>query len=89
MSTGLSLKHFILRVKVLHFYRSVIRASRFIPSVDGRKDTIRWVREEIEQSSHLTNTERIEQELSHLQRLMKQALPGFELAAKSKIMPKT
>lgn len=83
-STHLTLQHFILRSRVLQFYRSVIRATRHIPGIDARRDTRRWIRGEIERSAGLTDTDDIEQQLSHLQRLMKQVLPGFNLAARQR-----
>ncbi|CAG8783289.1 4208_t:CDS:2, partial [Acaulospora colombiana] len=55
-----------------------------IPDPGARKDTVKWIRGEIEQSSGLTETDMIEQQLSYLQRLMKQVLPGFELAARTR-----
>ena len=30
-----------------------------IPSVDGRRDTVRWIREEIERAAHLADTVRM------------------------------
>ncbi|PVF93642.1 hypothetical protein CPB86DRAFT_789902 [Serendipita vermifera] len=83
-ASHLTLKHFVLRVKVLSFYRDVVRASRHIPDPGSRKDTVKWLRGEMEQSSGLTDTDEIEQRLSYLQRLMKQVLPGFELAARTR-----
>ncbi|KAG8782201.1 hypothetical protein FRC16_002665 [Serendipita sp. 398] len=77
-------EHFLLRARTVAFYRSVIRASRHIPGVDARKGTVQWIRGEIEQASDMTEVDRIEQHLSYLQRLMKQVLPGFHLAAQKK-----
>jgi len=67
----LSLKHFILRQRALHLYRTAIRASRgdppaplfplshlsipVIPDPATRKETISWVRAEFERNKHVAD----------------------------------
>jgi len=83
-STGkpaLTLHHFILHAQVLGFYRSVIRATRFIPDPSARRETIKWTRDEIERNRHLEDKDQIKEQLASARRMMKQLLPGFQLAA--------
>jgi len=83
-STGklaLGLHHFILQAQVLSFYRSVIRATRFIPDPVARRETIKWTRDEIERNRHLEDKDQIKEQLASARRMMKQLLPGFQLAA--------
>jgi hypothetical protein len=70
----LTLKHFILKQRVLDLYRYVIRASRrnllflfrFIPLSEftqalpqpARRETIAWMRAEFERNKHITDTVR-------------------------------
>jgi len=69
----LSLKHFILKQRVLSFYRTAIRASRgdhsnfplnpflifpVIPDAATRKETISWVRAEFERNKDIVDTVR-------------------------------
>lgn len=48
-----TLKHFILKQQALDLFRSAIRASRSIPDVLARKETIAWIRSEFERKRHL------------------------------------
>ncbi|KAG6850830.1 hypothetical protein H0H93_008133 [Arthromyces matolae] len=50
-----TLKHFILKQKVLNLYRYVIRASRVIPDPVTRRETVAWIRSEFERNKHLTD----------------------------------
>ena len=69
----LSLRHFILKQRVLSFYRTAIRASRghhllifalffseiitlaVITDTATRKETISWIRTELERNKHITD----------------------------------
>jgi len=78
---ALTLQHFILRAQVLSFYRSVIRASRFIPDPMARRETVKWMRDEIERNRNSDDKDQIKAQLGSARRMMKQLLPGFQLAA--------
>jgi len=78
---ALALHHFILRAQVLSFYRSVLRATRFIPDPVARRETTKWMRDEIERNRHLEDKDQIKEQLASARRMMKQLLPGFQLAA--------
>ncbi|KAI0257495.1 complex 1 protein-domain-containing protein [Lactifluus subvellereus] len=71
----LSLKHFILKQRVLSLYRTAIRASRAIPDRATRKETIEWVRTEFERNKHITNPDLVEDKLRAGRRELEQVLP--------------
>ncbi|KAG5726108.1 hypothetical protein E4T56_gene1301 [Termitomyces sp. T112] len=73
-ASELTLKHFILKQKVLNFYRHVIRASRVIPNPVTRRETIVWIRGEFEHNRHLTDISLIEDKLSVARREIKRIL---------------
>ncbi|KAG6872878.1 hypothetical protein C0995_005736 [Termitomyces sp. Mi166 len=68
-ASELTLKHFILKQKVLNFYRHVVRASR---DPVTRRETIAWIRGEFERNRHLTDASLIEDKLNVARREMKQ-----------------
>ncbi|KAH9968904.1 hypothetical protein BC827DRAFT_1121360 [Russula dissimulans] len=74
----LSLKHFILRQRVLSFYRTAIRASRVIPDPATRKETISWVRAEFERNKDILDADLIEAKLRASRRELEQILPYRE-----------
>ncbi|KAF8140101.1 hypothetical protein EV363DRAFT_1311657 [Boletus edulis] len=71
-----SFRHFILQQRVLHLYRSAIRASRCIPDPRNRTETLGWFRAEIERNRHLTDTVAIENQLNAASREIRQLFPG-------------
>ncbi|KAF8898563.1 hypothetical protein BD779DRAFT_1431724 [Infundibulicybe gibba] len=75
-TTKLSLKHFILKQQVFDLYRYAIRASRVIPNPLARRETIAWIRGEIEINRHLTNVHIIEDKIKIIHREIRQILPS-------------
>ncbi|KAF8315054.1 hypothetical protein DL93DRAFT_2057785 [Clavulina sp. PMI_390] len=55
----LTLQHFLLRPKALALYREAIRATRGIPDVATRRETIAWIRSEFERNRGEQDIERI------------------------------
>ncbi|KAI0004274.1 complex 1 protein-domain-containing protein [Russula compacta] len=72
---GLSLKHFILKQRVLTLYRTAIRASRVIPDPATRKETVSWIRAEFEMNRHIADLDVIEAKLRAGRRELEQVLP--------------
>ncbi|KAI0815179.1 hypothetical protein BC629DRAFT_1469884 [Irpex lacteus] len=72
----LTLKHFILKQRVLDLYRYAIRSSRGIPDPTSRKETIAWIRGEFERNRHIEDLGVIEDKISVGRREIKQILPA-------------
>ncbi|KAH6917223.1 hypothetical protein BKA70DRAFT_1251669 [Coprinopsis sp. MPI-PUGE-AT-0042] len=73
----LTLKHFLLKQQVLDLYKHTIRASRGILDPMTRRETVAWIRSEIERSKHLDDTNLIEDRLKVCRREIRQILPTF------------
>ncbi|ETW87427.1 hypothetical protein HETIRDRAFT_306094 [Heterobasidion irregulare TC 32-1] len=71
-----TLKHFILKQQALDLFRSAIRASRSIPDVVAREETIVWIRAEFERKRHLQDVAAIEDALKAGRRDMKHYFPA-------------
>ncbi|KAI9512791.1 complex 1 protein-domain-containing protein [Russula earlei] len=71
----LSLKHFILKQRVLSLYRTAIRASRVIPDPATRKETLSWIRAEFERNKHIVDLDLIGAKLRAGRRELEQILP--------------
>ncbi|KAK0246073.1 hypothetical protein EDD85DRAFT_44301 [Armillaria nabsnona] len=69
-----TLKHFLLRQKVLALYRRALRSSKADPAT--RRETITWIRSEFERNRHLTDVVTIEEQLRLGQREISQILPS-------------
>ncbi|KAF9015324.1 hypothetical protein BDQ17DRAFT_34475 [Cyathus striatus] len=76
-SRNLTLKHFILKLRVLSLYRRSIRATKSISHPTTRKETIAWIRSEYERNKHLTDTSLIEEKLNVARKEIKEILPNF------------
>ncbi|PCH33561.1 hypothetical protein WOLCODRAFT_64141 [Wolfiporia cocos MD-104 SS10] len=74
-----TLKHFILKQRVLNLYRQAVRASRTIPDRGARKETIAWIRNEFERNKHIHDVEMIEDKLAAGRRELKTILPTLSL----------
>ncbi|TFK40999.1 complex 1 protein-domain-containing protein [Crucibulum laeve] len=70
-----TLKHFILKQQVLDLYRHVIRASRAIPDLATRKETVAWIRSDFERNKHVEDVAMIEDALKVARREIKRILP--------------
>ncbi|KAF8525063.1 hypothetical protein BU17DRAFT_8997, partial [Hysterangium stoloniferum] len=75
----LTIQHFILKSKALNLYRSAIRASRAIPNPTARKDTIGWIRHELERIGDIDEIDIIKSRLSFLRKDLKEILPSMGL----------
>ncbi|KII93484.1 hypothetical protein PLICRDRAFT_393170 [Plicaturopsis crispa FD-325 SS-3] len=73
---ALTLKHFLLKQRVLDLYRYAIRASRSIPDPSARKETVAWIRVEFERNRHLDDVALIEDKLNTGRRDLKRILPA-------------
>ncbi|KAI0094691.1 hypothetical protein BDY19DRAFT_988502 [Irpex rosettiformis] len=71
----LTLKHFILKQRVLDLYRYAIRSSRGIPDPSARKETVAWIRSEFERNRHIEDVAIIEDKISVGRREIRQILP--------------
>ncbi|KAH9835640.1 uncharacterized protein C8Q71DRAFT_762897 [Rhodofomes roseus] len=70
-----TLRHFILQQRALTLYRQAVRATRYIPDPDARKETIAWVRAEFERNRRVDDVHLIEEKLASGRRELKQILP--------------
>ncbi|EPQ60866.1 hypothetical protein GLOTRDRAFT_102567 [Gloeophyllum trabeum ATCC 11539] len=77
---GLTLKHFILKHRVLNLYRQAIRSVRSIPDPQARKETVAWIRAEFERNKHLTDVPTIEDRLASGRRDLRRILPTMHLS---------
>ncbi|GLB36313.1 putative complex1_LYR-like [Lyophyllum shimeji] len=75
LAPDLTLKHFILKQRVLNLYRYVLRASRAIPDPVTRRETVAWIRGEFERDRHLSDVALIEEKIKMTRREVKQILP--------------
>ncbi|TFK30602.1 hypothetical protein FA15DRAFT_699045 [Coprinopsis marcescibilis] len=71
----LTLKHFILNQQFLNLYRHSIRASRGIKDPVTRKETLAWIRSEIERIPRLQDADLLEERLKVCRRELRQILP--------------
>ncbi|KAJ8702809.1 hypothetical protein PTI98_001495 [Pleurotus ostreatus] len=76
MNQQLTLKHFILKQRVLNLYRYAIRATKGIPDPTARRETIEWIRQDFEKHRHLSDVALIEDKINGMRRELKQILPG-------------
>ncbi|EKM60979.1 uncharacterized protein PHACADRAFT_134002 [Phanerochaete carnosa HHB-10118-sp] len=77
MVQELTLKHFILKQRVVNLYRQAVRACRTIPDLQTRKETLTWIRSEFDRNRHLHDTDLIEDKLSAGHRELRRSLPGM------------
>ncbi|KAH9937602.1 complex 1 protein-domain-containing protein [Fomitopsis serialis] len=70
-----TLRHFILQQRVLTLYRQAVRATRYIPDSNARKETVAWIRGEFERNRGLDDVHAIEEKLASGRRELKQILP--------------
>ncbi|ESK98363.1 hypothetical protein Moror_113 [Moniliophthora roreri MCA 2997] len=75
---NLTLKHFILRKQVLDLYRHAIRSSRVIPNRIARRETIAWIRSELERNKYITDVHVIEDKLKVGRREINEILPSAQ-----------
>ncbi|KZP12058.1 hypothetical protein FIBSPDRAFT_755598 [Athelia psychrophila] len=71
----LTLKHFILKQRVLNLYRHAIRVSRSIQDTQARKETLSFIRAEFDRNRHLNDVSVIEDKISVGRRELRRYLP--------------
>lgn len=83
---GPSLRQFLLRAEVFALYRKFLRATRcmfepdtVIPTMDARRETIAWFRDDFERARHETDVGKIESLLKHGRIQLKQTESGMML----------
>ncbi|WFD40449.1 uncharacterized protein MJAP1_003435 [Malassezia japonica] len=76
----LGLKQFLQRAEVLSLYRQYLRATRPVPTLSARRETIAWFRDEFERTRHETQTDKVDSLLKHGRILLKQTESGFMLS---------
>ncbi|KAL4402158.1 hypothetical protein ACI68E_001810 [Malassezia pachydermatis] len=84
---GPSLKAFLLQAKALALYRSFIRSTRSIPTMEARWETMHWFRTEIERLRNETDPLRMESQLTHSRIVMKQISGAFMLSSGDSTQP--
>jgi len=72
MSAGPTLQDFVRQGRVLALYRNFVRATRPLPSLEMRRETLAWIRDDFERARYETNPENIESHLTHGQIQLKQ-----------------
>lgn len=61
---ALSLDHFLQRSKVISFYRTILRGCRGINNAQTRRETQKFVRDELERHRHVTDLQHVRYLLS-------------------------
>ncbi|GJE86044.1 LYR motif-containing protein [Phanerochaete sordida] len=77
----LTLKHFILKQRVINLYRQAVRACRTIPDLQTRQETLVWIRSEFERNRYISDTALIEDKLSAGYRELRRSLPGMHFSS--------
>jgi hypothetical protein len=71
----LTLKHFILKQRVLDLYRYAIRSSRSIGDSTARKEAIAFIRSEFERNRFISDVALIEDKIAVGRRELRKFLP--------------
>ncbi|KIP12025.1 hypothetical protein PHLGIDRAFT_62861 [Phlebiopsis gigantea 11061_1 CR5-6] len=79
----LTLKHFILKQRVINLYRQAARACRTIPDRQTRRETLSWIRIEFERNRYIHDTAVIEDKLATGIRELRRSLPGMDFTSSS------
>ncbi|RSH91702.1 hypothetical protein EHS25_009071 [Saitozyma podzolica] len=87
---ALTLQHFVLQSSILHAYRAAVRATRPLPDVKTRRETLDWLRSDLERLRLVNDLEVLRTGLSNFQRTIKTTMgpslgltgPSPEFAAK-------
>ncbi|ODO06782.1 hypothetical protein I350_04141 [Cryptococcus amylolentus CBS 6273] len=75
-----TLKHFIMRAELLHAYRGAVRSTRPIPDPHTRRETIDFLRADLERLRFEYSLEVLEAHLTSFKRLVKQMAPSFSFS---------
>lgn len=78
-----TLQHFLLRTEILKAYRSAVRATRPLPSSEARRETLDFLRDDLEylKRKKITDVKEIRENLAGFKRMMKQFLPSIGLSS--------
>ncbi|WWC64423.1 uncharacterized protein I303_107033 [Kwoniella dejecticola CBS 10117] len=79
MRKGPSLQHFIVRAELIQAYRSAVRATRPLPDPSTRRETLDFLRADIERLKGEYDLNKLKSNLSHFNRTLKQMLPSIGL----------
>lgn len=78
---GLSLQHFVLRAEAFKAYRTAVRATRPLPDSATRRETLDFLRADLDKLRHVHEISDIRAVLTGFQRTMKQFLPSIGLSS--------
>ncbi|WRT70372.1 uncharacterized protein IL334_007370 [Kwoniella shivajii] len=79
MRKGPSLQHFIIRAELIQAYRSAVRATRPLPDPQTRRETLDYLRSDLERLKGELDLNKLKSNLSHFNRTVKQMLPSIGL----------
>ncbi|KAK6909581.1 hypothetical protein L486_00768 [Kwoniella mangroviensis CBS 10435] len=79
MLKGPSLQHFIVRAEMIQAYRSAVRATRPLPDPNTRRETLDFLRADLERLRGEYDLNKLKSNLSHFNRTLKQMLPSIGL----------
>ncbi|KAL1409977.1 hypothetical protein Q8F55_003976 [Vanrija albida] len=78
-SSGPTLQHFLLRAELLKAYRAAVRATRPLPDAATRRETLDWLRGDIERLKGVTSLDALRSNLSSFNRNLKIMIPNVAL----------
>ncbi|ORY26666.1 hypothetical protein BCR39DRAFT_540383 [Naematelia encephala] len=76
----LTLQHFVLQSEFIHAYRSAVRATRPLPDSSTRRETLDWLRSDLERLRSIHDLDALNTNLSHFNRTVKIMLPQLGLS---------
>ncbi|WWD19483.1 hypothetical protein CI109_103943 [Kwoniella shandongensis] len=76
---GPTLQHFILRAELLQAYRKAVRATRPLPDSHTRRETLDFLRSDLERLRFEYELDKIRSHLSHFNKTLKQMTPSLNL----------
>ncbi|BEI88080.1 uncharacterized protein CcaverHIS019_0107980 [Cutaneotrichosporon cavernicola] len=85
MRMGPGLQHFILQAELLSAYRAAVRATRPLPDPQTRRETLDWLRSDIERLRGEMDDDVIRSNLQTFQRNLKTFGPSLSISGLSGI----
>ncbi|KAJ9122326.1 hypothetical protein QFC22_001747 [Naganishia vaughanmartiniae] len=80
---GLSLQHFLSRTQILAAYRNSVRATKTLPDSHTRRETLDWLRRDLEKLRGVTDLPTIKEAISAYRRDSKHFIPSVGLSTSS------
>ncbi|KAJ9102281.1 hypothetical protein QFC19_004829 [Naganishia cerealis] len=77
---GLSLQHFLSRTQILAAYRNTVRATKTLPDPHTRRETLDWLRQDLEKLKGVTDLPTIKEALAAYKRDSKHFIPSVGLS---------